>query len=39
MGKGKVYKTRHGNVRVVRIGGQTVKLDTKGNVLVIKASR
>lgn len=33
MGKGKVYKTRHGNVRVIRLGGQTFKLDKHGNPL------
>lgn len=39
MGKGKIYKTRHGKVRVVRVGGQTVKLDPKGNMLGVKVSQ
>lgn len=38
MGKGKVYTTRHGKVRVIRVGGQTVKLDSKGNVLGVKVN-
>jgi hypothetical protein len=38
MGKGRVYNTRHGKVRVVRVGGQTIKLDSHGNVLSVKVS-
>ena len=37
MGKGKIYRTRYGKVRVVRSNGQTVKMDSKGNILGVKA--
>lgn len=33
MGKGKIYRTKHGNVRVVRVKGGTISLDSKGNVI------
>lgn len=39
MGKGKVYATRYGKVRVVRVKGGTVITDPKGNVIKVKASR
>jgi hypothetical protein len=31
--KGKIYNTRYGKVRVVRVKGGTVTLDSKGNVV------
>jgi hypothetical protein len=33
VGKGKVYATRYGKIRVVRVGNQTFKLDKHGNPL------
>lgn len=39
MGKGKVYTTRQGRIRVVRVGGETFKFDAKGNPLSRKVSK
>ena len=39
MGKGKVYTTRHGKVRVVRVKGGTVTTDKHGNVINVKVAR
>jgi hypothetical protein len=36
MGKGKIYSTKHGKVRVVRVKGGTITLDSKGNVIGTK---
>jgi hypothetical protein len=39
MGKGKVYSTRYGKVRVVRVKGGTVTTDKHGNLINVKVSR
>lgn len=38
-GKGKVYTTRHGKIRVVRVKGGTVSFDKHGNQVSVKVSR
>lgn len=38
-GRGKVYTTSYGKVRVVRVGNLLVKFDSKGNEIGVKAAK